>query len=371
MDIPELKFGSLRARVPIIQGGMGVGVSLSGLSSAVADCGGIGVISTACIGMSEPDFRKNTKGANRRALKAEIRKARERTDGIIGVNIMIALTDYNEHIEASLDEGVDIIFLGAGLPLRFSDAVPPERLRETKTLFVPIVSSGRAVRLVFTHWAKKFGRIPDGVVVEGPMAGGHLGFKKEQIEDPAFALERIFPDVLDAVRPFEEQFGRHLPVVAAGGVYTGDDIAKYFEMGASGVQLGTRFVATHECDADIRFKEAFLRARREDMVIIESPVGMPGRAIGNAFLSDVAAGKKKPYRCPWRCLRTCPFKKAPYCIGDALIQAKHGELSNGFPFAGANAWRVTEIVSVRELVRTLMDEYVAAARARLRIASCA
>jgi nitronate monooxygenase len=347
---------------------MGVGISLSGLSSAVAECGGVGVIATACIGMGEPDFKKNPKKANRRALIEEIRKARARTNGIIGVNIMMALSDYNEHIDAALDEGVDIVFLGAGLPLRFSRAIPPERLRETNTLFVPIVSSGRAADLVFSHWARKFGRVPDGVVVEGPKAGGHLGFKKEQIEDPAFALERIIPKVLEAVRPFEDRFGRPLPVVAAGGVYTGGDIAKYLEMGASAVQMGTRFVATHECDADIRFKQAYLRARRRDLVIIESPVGLPGRAIRNSFLDDVATGDKKPYRCPWRCLRSCPFKEAPYCIGDALMKAKTGNLSEGFPFAGANAWRVDEIVPVRELIGTLMAEYAAAAREPLHVA---
>jgi nitronate monooxygenase len=159
-----------------------------------------------------------------------------------------------------------------------------------------------------------------------------------------------------------------VPVVAAGGVYTGDDIARWLERGAAGVQLGTRFVATHECDADIRFKQAFLAARREDLVVIESPVGLPGRAIRNAFLDDVAAGNKRPYRCPWKCLRTCPFKQAPYCIGDALIQAKNGEMEKGFPFAGANAWRVREIVPVRTLMASLVEECRAAGRARLAVA---
>lgn len=371
MDIPALHIGHLRAAVPIIQGGMGVGVSLSGLSSAVANCGGIGVISSACIGMNEPDIRKKPKEANRRALIAEIRKARAKTDGIIGVNIMVALTDYDGHVEAALDEEVDVIFIGAGLPLRFSAAVPPERLRETKTQIVPIVSSGRAVEVIFGHWARKFGRVPDGVVVEGPKAGGHLGFKKEQIADPAFALEEIFPAVLAALRPFEEKFGRHLPAVAAGGVYTGRDIAKYLDMGAAGVQLGTRFVATDECDADIRFKQAFIAAKKQDLVIIQSPVGLPGRAIRNAFLDDVAAGTKKPYRCPVRCLRSCPFKEAPYCIGDALMQAKTGNLEHGFPFAGANAWRVDEIVPVRALMNTLVTEYEAAVQEQVEVAALA
>jgi nitronate monooxygenase len=364
MKMPELHIGELRARRPIVQGGMGVGISLSGLASAVANCGGIGVISTVGIGMHEPDFKKKARDANRRALKKEIRIAREKTTGIIGVNIMVALTDYDDHLDIALTEGIDVIFMGAGLPLKFSEKIPPERLRETKTCFVPIVSSGRAVKLVFSHWAKRFGRVPDGVVVEGPKAGGHLGFKKDQIADPAYALEHLVPAVIDALRPFEDVAGRHLPVIAAGGVYTGADIDRFLEMGASAVQLGTRFVATHECDADIRFKEAYLRAGPDDLVIIESPVGLPGRAIRNEFLDDVSSGTRKPYRCPWKCLRTCPFKEAPYCIGDALLSAKTGNLKHGFPFAGANAWRVNEIVSVAELMQELEDEYLEVVTAR-------
>jgi nitronate monooxygenase len=360
MKMPELHLGEFKTSRPIVQGGMGVGISLSGLASAVANCGGIGVISTVGIGMNEPDFKKKQRIANKRALQAEIRAAREKTDGIIGVNIMVALTDYDDHLDIALTEGIDVIFMGAGLPLRFSEKIPPERLRETKTAFVPIVSSDRAAKVVFSHWTKRFGRVPDGVVVEGPKAGGHLGFKAEQIDDPAFALERIVPAVVEAVKPYQDLAGRSLPVIAAGGVYTGADIDRFLEMGAAAVQLGTRFVATHECDADIRFKEAYLRAGRDDLVIIESPVGLPGRAIRNAYLDDVRSGTKKPYRCPWKCLRTCPFKEAPYCIGDALISAKTGELDHGFPFAGANAWRVNEIVSVAELMQELEDEYLAA-----------
>jgi nitronate monooxygenase len=359
MKMPELHLGEFVARRPIVQGGMGVGISLSGLASAVANCGGIGVISTVGIGMNEPDFRKKQRVANRRALQQEIRTAREKTDGIIGVNIMVALTDYDDHMEIALDEGIDVIFMGAGLPLRFSEEIPPERLRSTKTCFVPIVSSHRAAKLVFSHWTKRFGRVPDGVVVEGPKAGGHLGFEKEHIDDPAYALENLIPAVVKAIQPYQDLAGREIPVIAAGGVYTGADIDRFLEMGAGAVQLGTRFVATHECDADIRFKEAYLAAGRDDLVIIESPVGLPGRAIRNEYLDDVLTGAKKPYRCSWKCLRTCPFKEAPYCIGDALISAKTGELDHGFPFAGANAWRVNEIVSVAELMQSLEDEYLA------------
>lgn len=362
--MPELRIRDLVASMPIIQGGMGVGISLSGLASAVALCGGIGVISTVGIGMAEPDFRTHQQEANRRALQQEIRKARGLTDGVIGVNIMVALTDFDDHVSTALEEDIDVIFLGAGLPLRFSELTPPERLRETRTAFVPIVSSGRAASVVFSHWEKRFARIPDGVVVEGPMAGGHLGFRKEQIDDPDCALERLVPQVIAALRPFEDRHGHAIPVVAAGGIYTGADIDRFLEMGAAGVQLGTRFVATVECDANVRFKEAYLRARREDLVIIDSPVGLPGRAIRNRFLDGVTAGERKPYRCPFHCLKTCPFREAPYCIGDALVRAKLGDLDHGFPFAGANAWRVNRIVPVSELMGSLASEYEAARAAR-------
>jgi NAD(P)H-dependent flavin oxidoreductase YrpB (nitropropane dioxygenase family) len=364
MEMPELRIGGLRTRRPIVQGGMGVGISLSGLASAVANCGGVGVISTVGIGMNHPDFRKHQREANRIALKEEIRTAREKTRGVIGVNIMVALTDFDDHVDIALTEGIDVIFMGAGLPLRFSDRIPPERLRETKTCFMPIVSSGRAAQLVFSHWEKRFGRVPDGAVVEGPLAGGHLGFRKEQLEDPACALEILVPEVIATLRHFEQRSGRHLPVIAAGGIYTGSDIARFFDLGASGVQMGTRFVATHECDANVRFKEAYIAARPEDLTIIESPVGLPGRAIRNAFLDEVRAGERKPYRCAWTCLKTCPFKDAPYCIGDALLNAQRGQLDQGFPFAGANAWRVKEIVSVAALMQELETEYFAAVAAR-------
>lgn len=369
MILPPLDLGGLHVRRPIVQGGMGVGISLSGLASAVANAGGIGVISTVGIGMAEPDFRRHQQDANRRALEREIREARARTDGVVGVNIMVALTDFDDHVDIALTQGIDVIFMGAGLPLKFSEKISPDRLRAAKTAFVPIVSSARAARLVLSHWEKRFGRIPDGLVVEGPMAGGHLGFRKEQIEDPACRLERLIEEVLDAVRPFGDRAGRAVPVIAAGGVYTGADIDRFLSMGAAAVQMGTRFVATHECDADLRFKQAYVDAKRGDLVIIESPVGLPGRAIRNAFLEDVRAGEKKPYRCPWRCLRTCPFKEAPYCIGDALISAKRGDLEHGFTFAGANVWRVTEIVSVAELMQELEDGYLAAAKTRLGLAT--
>jgi len=193
--------------------------------------------------------------------------------------------------------------------------------------------------------------------VEGPKAGGHLGYKPEQLEDPDFRLERIVPEVIDAIRPFAESKGRTIPVIAGGGIYSGSDIRKYLDLGAAGVQMATRFVATDECDAAEAFKQAFVAAKEGDLEIIKSPVGMPGRAIRNRFLDEVERGERKPYTCPYHCIVTCDYEKAPYCISLALLNAQRGRLEQGFAFAGANACRVEKIVPVQELVDSLVAEY--------------
>jgi nitronate monooxygenase len=353
----NLSLGSLIVKLPIIQGGMGIGISLSGLASAVANEGGIGVIATPGIGMSEPDFFKNSFEANLRALRKEIRKARELTKGILGVNIMVALTNFPDLVRTAIEEGIDVIFAGAGLPLSL-----PQFLDENaRTKLVPIVSSARAAAIIAKKWSEKFNRLPDAIVVEGPKAGGHLGFKEEMLEDPAYALEKLVPEVVEIVKPFEEKYRQSIPVIAAGGIYTGADIYQYFQLGASGVQMATRFVTTHECDASLKFKQTYIDAKKEDMMIIKSPVGMPGRAIRNIFLDEVSQGKKKPFKCPYHCLKTCDYKNSPYCITLALMNAKKGNLSHGFAFAGENAYRATGIISVKELIDILIKEYAEAA----------
>ncbi len=362
MKLPELHFGDSIAQLPIIQGGMGVGISLSGLASAVANEGGVGVIAAAMIGMSEPDVGSNSTEANIRALRNEIRKAKERmTQGLLGVNIMVALTNFADLVKTSVREGADVIFSGAGLPLDLpkylTEEFPGELAEKARTKLVPIVSSGRAAAVLCKKWLARYDYLPDGFVVEGPKAGGHLGFKPEELDDPDFALEKILPEVVEAVKPFEAQTGRRIPVIAAGGIYTGADIAKYLELGASGVQMGTRFVATHECDADIAFKQAFVDARKEDITVIKSPVGMPGRAIFNDFLLAVREGRKKPFKCPFHCIKSCEVTSAPYCISQALVSAKKGLLKHGFAFCGENVWRVDRIMSVKELMNTLKQEF--------------
>jgi NAD(P)H-dependent flavin oxidoreductase YrpB (nitropropane dioxygenase family) len=358
LRMPKLRIGELEAKVPIIQGGMGVGVSLAGLASAVANEGGIGVISSAGIGMLEPDFAINFKEANRRALSKEIRKAKKMTDGIIGVNIMVALSDFDNLVLTALKEGIDLIFFGAGLSLKNLKALAGDKLEKISTKFAPIVSSARSARIIFQWWARHYNYVPDAVVVEGPLAGGHLGFTKEQINNPDYALEKILPDVISTIKPFEQQFGKSIPIIAAGGIYTGADIYKFIQLGANGVQMATRFVTTYECDASYEFKEAYIKCKKEDeIIIINSPVGMPGRAIRNKFLDDVSAGIKKPFKCPWKCLKTCDFAKSPYCIALALTNAKLGNFEEGFAFAGANAYRSDRIISVKELIENLSEEY--------------
>lgn len=353
MELPTLKIGDLVSKLPVIQGGMGVGISLSKLASAVATEGGIGVIAAAMAGIGEPDISQNSTEANVRAIKREIKKAREWTKGILGVNIMVALTNFSDMVKASLEERIDVIFSGAGLPLDL-----PGYLKEgLNTKLVPIVSSGRAAKIICQKWLSRFDYLPDAFVVEGPMAGGHLGFKAEQLDDPKFSLEKLVADVLEAVKPFTRAGLPSIPVIAAGGVFTGSDIKKYLKLGASGVQMGTRFVATHECDADDAFKQMYINAKEEDIVVIKSPLGLPGRAVRNQFLSDVESGERKPVRCPFHCIRTCEMKKSPYCIAMALDCARKGKLKNGFAFAGKNAYRVKNIISVRELINTLKQEF--------------
>ena len=355
--LPELRIGDLVIEKPIIQGGMGVGISLSGLAAAVANAGGAGIIAGAGIGMLENGFEKDFKNANRKALRKHIRKARKLTNGIIGINLMVALSDFESLVKVAVEEKVDLILIGAGLPLRNLHCLIPDSSSQNKPKVIPIVSSSRAVKIIFQYWQKNYQHVPDAVVIEGPLAGGHLGYNQEQIEQQDSKLHKILPEVISVLKPFENKFKKNIPVIVAGGIFDGNDIFQYIKAGAQGVQMATRFVATEECDAAQSFKQMFLECKREDLVLIDSPVGMPGRAIGNQFLTEVAKGARKPFKCFWKCLKTCHFKEAPYCIASALTAAQKGDFKNGFAFAGANAYRVNEIVPVKKLVNRLLAEY--------------
>lgn len=352
----ELKIGGLTIPVPIIQGGMGVGISLSGLAVAVANQGGVGVISAAGLGLVHRNPALDFLEANIEGLKHEIRAAKEKTKGIIGVNIMVAMSNFADLVRTSVSEKVDIIFSGAGLPLDLPKFLTPG----SKTKLVPIVSSGRAAKLICEKWKSVHNYLPDAIVVEGPKAGGHLGFKKDQLEDEKYSLDELIPEVVKEVKRFEEQYAQFIPVIAAGGIYTGEDIYNILQKGASGVQMGTRFVTTEECDASPAFKQTYIDSTESDMEIIQSPVGMPGRAVRNDFIEKVKQGLKRPVVCPFHCIKTCEVDRSPYCIVTALYNAYKGNLKNGYAFAGSNAHRATRITTVKDLFSELKADFQSA-----------
>jgi NAD(P)H-dependent flavin oxidoreductase YrpB (nitropropane dioxygenase family) len=349
----ELKIGELIIPVPVIQGGMGVGISLSGLAVAVANQGGIGVISAAGLGLVHRNPALDFLEANIEGLKNEIRKAKELTKGIVGVNIMVAMSNFADLVRTSISEKVDIIFSGAGLPLELPKFLTPGSV----TKLVPIVSSGRAARLICEKWKSMHNYLPDAIVVEGPKAGGHLGFKKDQLNDVQFSLEELIPEVVREVQFFEDKFQQKIPVIAAGGIYTGEDIYNILQKGASGVQMGTRFVTTEECDASMEFKQTYINSCEKDMEIIQSPVGMPGRAVRNTFIDQVKEGLRRPIACPFHCIKTCDVSRTPYCIITALYNAYKGNINSGYAFAGSNAYLATKITTVKEVFNDLKSEF--------------
>jgi nitronate monooxygenase len=355
-NIPALKIGNLTICPPIIQGGMGVRVSGAMLASAVADTGCVGVIASAGLGQFEDARGGNAKRLNEEAFRAEIRKARSLTHGIIGVNIMGALANHDELVQIAVEEGVDMIISGAGLPLSL-----PGFLGGKDVKLVPVVSSARTMAIICKRWKSHYDRLPDAVIVEGVLAGGHLGYSPQSIADGSVAsLESILAEVLaiaNSVVP-------HIPVIAAGGIFTGEDIARFLALGASGVQMATRFVCTNECDVHINFKQAYIDASADDITIIDSPVGLPGRVINNKFVEAIKQGKTVPFNCQYKCLRTCDPRTAPYCIAKVLSNAADGRLDESFAFAGSNAYRCTEIIPVKQLVEQLSVELAAALKTR-------
>lgn len=348
-----LKIGNLSIAIPVIQGGMGVGISLSGLASAVANEGGVGVISSAGLGLLYKELSGDFLEASILGLKEEIRKAREKTMGVIGVNVMVAMTNFADMIRTAISEKVDIIIAGAGLPLD----LPSFLKKGSITKLVPIVSSARAAKIICEKWKANYDYLPDAIIVEGPKAGGHLGFKEDQISDSTYSLENLVPEIVSELKVFEDKYDQRIPLIAAGGIYTGKDIHDIMDLGAAGVQMATRFVTTDECDASPAFKQAYIDAEEKDIEIIKSPVGMPGRAIISKFIDKVREGKKQPKKCPFKCIKTCDISKSPYCIIIALINAFKGNFENGYAFAGTNAFRATKITSVKELFQTLLIEY--------------
>lgn len=343
----ELKIGNKIAQIPIIQGGMGVGVSRGRLAGAVAREGGIGVISTAQIGYDKPEFENNPEKCNEEALREQIQIAKkEASKGLVGVNVMTALKHYREHVKIAVEEGIDVVICGAGIPFDL-----PELVEGSDTKIAPIVSSARCMELILRKWDRKYKRTTDFIVVEGPKAGGHLGFTKEEAENLTNIDEEV-QAILAGVKKYEEKYEVKIPVIVAGGVFDQEDIRHVLSLGADGVQIASRFVATTECDASDAYKQAYLDAREEDICVIKSPVGMPGRALNNAFQDKVRAGLTKVEKC-YHCLAKCNPAEIPYCITKALVNAVKGDLDDGLIFCGANVGRIKEIVSVHELMQEL------------------
>ncbi len=346
-----LKMGNIEAKVPIIQGGMGIGISLGRLAGAVALEGGIGMISAAQIGYREPDFDTDTKAANLRAIKKEYEKARNiAPEGIIGFNLMVAMRHYEDYVRAAVEAGADLIVSGAGLPTDL-----PGIVGDAQVKLAPIVSTEKSAKVILKYWDKKYKRIPDLLVIEGPLAGGHLGFAREKLEkfeEPAAYAGEV-KRILAVVRDYEKLYGKKIPTALGGGIDTPEAVRDAFSLGADAVQAATRFVTTEECDADIRYKESYIKARKEDIIIVKSPVGMPGRAINNEMIRRVAAGEKIPHSPCHRCLHQCNPAQIPYCITDALIHAAKGEVEDALLFCGANAYKADKIETVKEVIDDL------------------
>lgn len=344
------KVGEKTTKVPLIQGGMGVGISLGNLAGAVAAQGGVGIISTAQIGFREPDFDKNPVEANRRAIQKEMDKARGISpQGIIGYNIMTALREFKQHVEAAVLAGADIIISGAGLPMDL-----PVLTAGSHTRIAPIVSTEKSANVLLKYWGRKHQRTADLIVIEGPKAGGHLGFKQEELElySPE-AYDEEIKKIIEVVRTYETKYNTKIPVILAGGIYDSADVKHAEQLGVDGVQVGTRFITTEECDADIKYKEAYLKAEEEDIAIVKSPVGMPGRAILNPFMKRVMLGEKIPHTPCHGCLSKCSPNEIPYCITDSLINAAKGEIDQALLFCGANAYKATHMETVKEVVDSL------------------
>lgn len=347
-----LNLGDLRIEIPLIQGGMGIGISLGNLAGNVAKEGGVGIISSAQIGFQEEDFDQDVRGANLRGMEKEYQKARNLAPkGVIGFNIMVALRHYKEHVEKAVALGADLIISGAGLPMEL-----PKLVGEAKTKVAPIVSSAKSAKVLLRYWDKKYQKIPDLLIIEGPKAGGHLGFSKEylsQASDKDYREE--VAEILKIKQTYEEKYGTIIPVALAGGIYSKEDAIAAFKLGVEAIQVATRFITTTECDAAKEYKDAYLKAKAEDIGIVSSPVGMPGRAIKNEFTKKVENNVKcSPLKCH-QCVATCHPRETIYCITDALVAAAKGNIKEGLLFCGASVFKQNRMETVKEVIHEIMD----------------
>lgn len=352
--ISQLKIGKHVAQYPLVQGGMGVRVSAGSLAGHVARCGGVGIVAAAGIALNSPEFDgTNYYQAEPTALKAELEKAyRIAPNGIIGVNVMVALSDFEALVRASIEGGAKVIICGAGLPL----TLPELTAHAPDVALVPIVSSLRAAQLIVKKWEKGYNRLPDAVVVEDPdTAGGHLGEKMENIGNGDYDHYGTIRAIKDF---FRDELGRNIPVIAAGGIWDRDDLMNALAQGADAVQMASRFVVTEECDADENFKKAYLECRKEDIGLIMSPAGLPGRAIIKNTENIVLHDQLVSMACDNGCLKKCSYKETGerFCIVRALDRSQRGDIETGLVFCGTNAWKADRISTVEEVFRELFAE---------------
>ena len=342
-----LRIGKHEVRYPIVQGGMGVRISGGSLAGHVAKCGGVGIVAAAGIAMNSPHFTGNNyQAADSEALKTELQKAYEiAPDGIVGVNVMVALSDYESLVKASIEGGAKVIICGAGLPL----TLPELTGHAPDVALVPIVSSVRAAQLIAKKWDKSYNRLPDAVIVEDPeTAGGHLGEKLENIGNGTYDHYATIRAIKDF---FVHEYGNNIPVIAAGGIWDRADIIDALDRGADAVQLASRFVATVECDADENFKKAYVECSKEDIGLIMSPAGLPGRAIIRNREQISKYDRDNGIKCSTGCLKKCTFKESMerFCIVKALDRAQRGDVETGLVFCGSNAYKADRIVTVQEI----------------------
>jgi nitronate monooxygenase len=351
-----MKIGKYEIKYPIIQGGMGVGISWDRLAGNVSKEGGLGVISAVGTGYYENQKYVNKKAENRplsekefynkEALKAIFKNARKICgDAPLACNILYAINDYGRVVEDACEAGANIIITGAGLPTN----MPEFTKNYPDVALVPIVSTARALKIIIKRWAR-YGKKPDAVIVEGPLSGGHQGFSYEECFKEENQLENLIPPIVELAKKYD------IPVIAAGGIWDKSDIDKYLEMGCAGVQMGTRFIGTYECDASDEFKEVLLNAKEEDIKLFKSPVGYPARGVKTNLQYLIEKNEAPKVKCISNCVAPChrgeEAKKVGYCIADRLSDAYNGNKETGLFFTGSNGYRLDKLVSVKEL----MDE---------------
>jgi nitronate monooxygenase len=355
-----MKIGKYEIKHPIIQGGMGVGISWDKLAGNVSKEGGLGVISAIGTGYYENQKYVEKQVDNRpfsekefysaKALKVIFENARKICgDAPLACNVLYAINDYGRVVQDACEAGANAIITGAGLPTNM-----PEFTKDYPDVaLIPIVSTARALKIIIKRWSR-YGKVPDAVIVEGPLSGGHQGFNYEECFKEENQLENLIPSVVELANQYD------IPVIAAGGIWDKNDIKKYLEMGCAGVQMGTRFIGTYECDADDNFKEILLNAKEDDIKLMKSPVGYPARGVKTNLQFLIEKNEAPKVKCISNCVAPCQrgveAKKVGFCIADRLSDAYMGNKELGLFFTGSNGYKIDKLISVKELMEELTDK---------------